>query len=381
MDNDISLNQLSPFMNLELCDDVDYSPLTRSSSSPIFTTSAALPNGKKITLLKSVLSSYCEKYCYYCPFRAGRDFSRYSFSPEAFAKLFMNLFKAGIVEGLFISSGIFHSGITTQDKLLAVAEILRRRFQFQGYIHIKLMPGCEKSQVEHAINLANRVSINLEAPNQERLKQLAPNKQFYEDLFLPLQWAKEIHSSISPRNFIKHSPSVSFTTQFVVGVSQESDLELLTTTNTLYKQIGISRAYYSPFRPYPNTPLENHPPTPLLRQKRLYQASFLIRDYNFSLNELIFDNSHNLPLSQDPKIIWAEKNILHTPIEINSSDPQMLLRIPGIGKKGVKAILAARKQKTLTDLSMLAKLGIDIQRAAPYVLLNGKRQNYQLNLW
>ncbi len=378
---DISLNQLSPYMNLELCDDVDHSSHIHPSSNPIYTASAALPNNKKITLLKSVLSSSCENNCYYCPFRAGRDFPRYSFSPEAFAKLFMNLFKAGIVEGLFISSGIINNGITTQDKLLAAAEILRQRYDFQGYIHIKLMPGCEKSQVEQAIKLANRVSINLEAPNKERLKQLAPNKQFFEDLLLPLQWAQEIRSFVATKNLLKPSPSISFTTQFVVGASEESDLELLTTTNTLFKQYGISRAYYSPFRPYPDTPLENHPPTSLLRQKRLYQASFLIRDYNYTLSELIFDNSQNLPLSKDPKVIWANKFILHSPIEINSSDPQILIRIPGIGKKGVKAILAARKQRTLTDLSMLAKLGINIHRAAPYVLLNGKRQNYQLSLW
>src|SRR5215213_2981650 len=151
---------------------------------------AQLPNGKQIKLLKTLLSSACERDCFYCPFRAGRDFRRATFRPQEFAELFMKLHQSSMAEGIFLSSGIAAGGANTQNRILDTAEILRKRLGFKGYLHLKIMPGAEKGQVQRLMQLADRVSINLEAPNKERLAKLAPNKNFFEELFQPLKWVE-----------------------------------------------------------------------------------------------------------------------------------------------------------------------------------------------
>jgi predicted DNA-binding helix-hairpin-helix protein len=170
-------------------------------------------------------------------------------------------------------------------------------------------------------------------------------------------------------------------TQFVVGAVGESDLELLSTTASLHKQLRLARAYFSAFRPVSDTPLEDHPPTPPLRQQRLYQASFLLRDYGFDLEELPFEGPGNLPASTDPKTAWAKANISETPIELNWADRRQLLRIPGIGPKGANAILNARRRGSLKRVEDLRKIGINPQRSLPFILLNGKRPIYQQAFW
>lgn len=358
-----------------------YSPRTKNRSDPgICTYAATLPNGQTISLLKMLMSSSCERNCNYCPFRAGRDFNRVTLKPVEFAKLFINLHRAGIVQGLFLSSGVINSGVQTQDRLLETAEILRYRAGFRGYLHIKLMPGAEWSQVEKSMRLADRVSINLEAPNTFRLEKLAPRKRFMEELLQPLRWVKEIRNNQPPyKGWNGHWPSS--TTQFVMGAAGESDLELLHTTEGLYHELGLRRVYYSAFRPYPDTPLENQEPGSPTREQRLYQASFLLRDYGFTLEELPFGETQNLPLEIDPKLAWARAHLSENPIEINHADRQELLRIPGIGFKGASAILEARRVQMLHDLSSLFKLGIQTKRAAPFILLDGKRPIYQLDFW
>ena len=281
-------------------------------------------------LLKTLLTSACERNCYYCPFRAGRDFRRATFQPEEFANLFFELVRKRAVDGIFLSSGIAGGGIRTQDKLIDTADILRNKLGFRGYIHLKVMPGAEKDQVERAMQLANRVSINLEAPNSGRLSKLAPHKAFIEELLQPLRWIQEIRFSTPPdKTWNGRWPST--VTQFVAGGADESDLELLTTTAWLNKNVGLKRAYYSAFHPIPDTPMENKPAVDPQREQRLYQASFLLRDYGFELKELPFTSTGNLPLPSDPKLAWARINLLETPIEINKADRRELLRIPGIG--------------------------------------------------
>jgi len=238
---------------------------------------AQLPNGAQIKLLKTLLSSACERDCYYCPFRAGRDFRRATFKPGEFAELFMKLNQAKMAEGIFLSSGIAAGGANTQNKILDTAEILRKRFGYRGYMHLKIMPGAEKGQVERAMQLADRVSVNLEAPNTERLAKLAPHKIFLEELLQPLKWVEEIRRTQPAYKFWngRHPSTV---TQFVAGGADESDLELLTTTNWLMKNVRLTRAYYSAFFPIRDTPLENKAAVNPLREHRLYQASFLLRD-------------------------------------------------------------------------------------------------------
>lgn len=341
---------------------------------------AQLPNGKQVHLLKTLLTSACERDCYYCPFRAGRDFRRATFKPQEFAEMFMKLNQAKMAEGIFLSSGIAAGGANTQNKILDTAEILRKRFGFRGYMHLKIMPGAEKGQVERLMQLSDRVSVNLEAPNKERLTKLAPHKNFFDELFQPLKWVEEIRRS-QPAHKFWNGRYPSTVTQFVAGGSDETDLELLTTTDWLMKNVRLTRAYYSAFHPIRDTPLENKAAVDPLREHRLYQASFLLRDYGFDLEEMPFLQDGNLPLPTDPKLAWAQQNLKEKPIEINKAERRELLRVPGIGPKNADAILQARRTGKLRDLAALRKLGVVVARVAPFVMVDGKRVEQQLAMF
>jgi predicted DNA-binding helix-hairpin-helix protein len=335
---------------------------------------AVMPGGKRIALLKTLLTSACERDCHYCAFRQGRDFRRATFSPDELARLFMQLHRSGIAQGVFLSSAVAGGGPNTEDRLIGTAEILRHRYDFHGYIHLKIMPGAERDQIASAMQLADRVSVNLEAPNRRRLSSLAPHKRFDDELLQRLRWIEEIRRGRPGR-------WPSSTTQFVVGAGDESDVELLTTTEYLLREVGLARTYFMAFTPVPNTPLEDHPPTSPWREHRLYQASFLLRDYGFTSEELPFDRSGNLPLESDPKLAWARRHLTQAPIEINTASRQELLRVPGIGPRSAEKIEAARRRGKLCRLSDLGRLGITTKRTAPFILLNGRRPPRQLSLW
>ncbi len=334
------------------------------------------PQRGKISVLRTMQTSACERNCYYCPFQAGRDYRRVSFKPEELAASFDQIQRKGLVEGLFLSSGIIGGGVKSMDTLLDTVDIVRRKYQYHGYIHLKIMPGAETGQIERAARLADRLSINLEAANENRLAALAPKKDYWQELLPPLYWLGQNQPQFDP--WVKRP---SLTTQFVVGPAGESDRELLTTAQTLYRQANLARAYYSPFNPIRGTVLEHAPKTPPLREHRLYQADWLLRFYGFELAELPFDEQGHLPLTTDPKLLWAQTHLSHQPIEINRADRTQLLRIPGIGPKAAETILTARRQGRLTELPQLKQLGVQTNRAAPYLLLNGRRADYQLPLW
>ena len=377
------LKLLSDQMNLEPAEEHCPAGLSQNKPVPISkdlsVSPAQMPGGQQILLLKTLLTSACERDCFYCPFRAGRDFRRATFKPEEFARLFFELARKKAAEGVFLSSGMAGGGVRTQDQLLDTADILRNKLGFRGYIHLKIMPGAEKAQVERAMQLANRVSINLEAPNTERLALLAPHKIFLEELLRPLRWVEQIRQSTPPTK-AWNGRWPSSVTQFVAGGADESDLELLTTTAWLNKNVQLKRAYFSAFHPIPDTPLENKPAVDPQREQRLYQASFLLRDYGFDLEELPFTKQGDLPLLTDPKLAWAQANLAETPLELNKASRHDLIRIPGIGPKGAEAILQARRQNKLRDISTLKKLGIQADRAAPFVLMDGRQAGYQLSL-
>lgn len=342
-------------------------------------TEAALPNGRRIKLLKTMVTSACERNCYYCPFRAGRDVRRATFTPDELAKTYMALYRANAVQGLFLSSGIIGGGVRIQDQIIAAADILRTKYHYRGYIHAKIMPGAEKGQVEKLMTLGSRVSINLEAPNDQRLSQLAPQKTFLEELLRPLIWVNLIRGGQSPHH-TWNGRWPSSATQFVVGAAGESDLELIATSEKLFTQAGLKRIYYSPFNPIEDTPLSRLPPENSQRKSRLYQTSYLLRDYGFKLEELPFDAGGNLPTDTDPKFAWARHHLSNAPIEINRAEREELLRVPGIGPVLADKILDARKIHKLISIHQLKKLGVSANRAAPFILLEGKRPGYQLNL-
>lgn len=280
----------------------------------------------------------------------------------------MALYRAGAVEGLFLSSGIVRGGVTSQDAILDTGAILRQKHGFRGYMHLKLMPGAQRDQVREAMRLATRVSINLEAPNAARLERIAPGKLFEQELVTPLRWVDEMRQDPDSRL------RASSTTELVVGPAGESDLELLSVTDVLYRQLHLSRVYYSAFRPLVETPLADVPATDPQRQLRLYQASFLLRDYGFELEELPFAGQGDLPRAVDPKRAWADQSLAHQPVEINYAARAELLRVPGIGPQGADRILKARARGRLRTLDDLRAIGIrGVKRVAPYVLLDGRR--------
>jgi predicted DNA-binding helix-hairpin-helix protein len=349
----------------------------KSRPIPIYQTSAG---GRRVPLLKAMLTTACERDCLYCPFRAGRRSRRVTFKPDEMAETFFAVHQSGRVEGLFLSSGVFAGGVNTQDKLLDTAEILRARLGYRNYLHLKLMPGAEQAQVLRAMQLADRVSINLEAPNASRLARLAPRKRYLEELLPPLQWAAEIRRDL-PSRLGWRGRWASSTTQFVVGAAGEDDVEILSTVTNLFNQLGVRRTYFEAFSPVPDTPLDSQPAEDPLRQQRLYEASYLLRDYGFEFEDLPFNAQGRLPLDRDPKRAVADRTLVHAPIEVNLADREQLLRVPGLGPKGVGAVLRARRERRLTDVSQLQRLGILAERAAPYITLAGRRPAVQARLF
>jgi predicted DNA-binding helix-hairpin-helix protein len=238
------------------------------------------------------------------------------------------------------------------------------------------MPGIEYDQLYRLMQLADRVSVNLEGPTQERLDALAPKKDFQRELLSMLRLAEQI------RREHPYQKLAGTVTQFVVGAVGETDQELLSLSNRLYRQYGLTRAYYSGFSPVIQTPFENLPSTDPLREHRLYQASFLLRDYGWKVEDLPFMTDGNMLLDRDPKKAWAEMHLRSAPIEIMTASREQLLRVPGIGPVGANAILRARRQGRITYLSHLRQLNIRTpEQAAPYILLDGHRPLMQMSLF
>jgi predicted DNA-binding helix-hairpin-helix protein len=354
-------------------------PLSREARKAQFIAGSQVyvthPQQGKIPVMRIMQTSACERNCYYCPFQAGRNYQRVSLTPDELAASFEQMQSRKLVNGLFLSSGIIGGGVKSMDKMLDTVEIIRRKHEYRGYIHLKIMPGADDAQIEQAARLADRLSINLEGANEDRLAYLAPKKDFWQELLPPLYWLRQNQARLGP--WVK-LPSL--TTQFVVGPAGEQDRELLTTVSRLYREANLARAYYSAFRPIRGTPFEDKAKTPAQREHRLYQADWLLRFYEFELNELPFDLEGNLPLKTDPKLAWAKMHLVGRPIEINRANRAELLRIPGIGPTSAAAIIAARRTGRITELQQLKQLGAQANRAAPYILLNGRQPSYQLQL-
>ncbi len=334
---------------------------------------ASLPNGKHIALLKVLQSNMCDNNCLYCGMRRSRNVERCAFSSDELAVAFDQLAQRGVAEGLFLSSAVCDSTARTQERMIATVELVRFKYGFDGYIHLKLLPGCEPAMIERAVQLADRVSVNLEAPNGERLQKLSGDKQFDHDLMQPIHWA---------RRFLDQGAGAraDISTQFVVGPAGESDHEILSTVERLHRDYGLSRAYFSAFNPVVNTPLENLPATPLWRQNRLYQSDYLLRFYGFALQDLIFDASGNLCSNMDPKMAWARRHPEFFPVEVNRACREELLRVPGIGPRSAARILCLRRKNKFRYLEDLLSIGAAASRAAPFLLFDGHTAPAQLTL-
>jgi len=338
---------------------------------------AALPGGGVAPMLKVLTSSACERDCAYCSLRAGHDCQRYTFGADELAAIFDQLYRQRRIRGAFLSSAVTKNPVSAMDRILATAELLRQRYRFYGYLHLKVIPGAQRSQVERAVQLATRVSVNLEVPSARHLAALSSRKDFERDLLTPLRWIAELidpaarRARTSPGQPLRGARSQ--TTQFVVGATDDTDREIIGRASQLYRELGLARAYYSKFAPRPGTPLAERPPTPFMREHRLYQSDFLLRSYGFSVDEIPFAADGSLALDQDPKQRWAALHPERFPIEVNRAPAGELLRVPGIGPKSVERIVQTRRQGQLHSLEELAELGVATRRAAPFVLIAGRR--------
>ncbi len=337
---------------------------------------AALPDGGRVRVLKVLMTNVCEKDCYYCGVRASRDVPRTSFTPEELAAAFDRMHRADLVDGLFLSSGVCAGPGNTMDRMIACVELVRQRYQFSGYVHLKILPGASEAHIERAVQIAHRVSVNLEAPNAERLAAIAPRKDFFDELSRPMRVAKRLIDTSGGR-----LAPAGQTTQFVVGAAGETDQEILSTTSRLYTELALRRAYFSAFQPVRGTPLDGLEPTPAWREHRLYQADWLLRFYGFGYDDLVFDAAGHLPRKADPKMLYARAHPELFPVEVNRAPREELLRVPGIGPRSVARLLQWRRQGTLRHLDDVGRAGAVAERAAPFLLLDGRRPPHQLPLW
>ncbi|HOK56052.1 MAG TPA: radical SAM protein [bacterium] len=318
-----------------------------------------------VKLFKVLLTNNCKFNCLYCANRRDRDCPRYSFNVRELADIFYSMWRKGIVNGLFLSSAINGDNNETQEKMLEVVEILRKKYKYNDYIHLKILPGVDEYLIKKGKIYADRLSLNMETVNSEYMKRIAKEKDFSKNLLLTLKKLSDLNKESPLKNGI--------TTQIIIGSSEEKDREILSFSFYLYKNYNLSRVYYSGFIPVLKTPLENKKPCSLKRQVRLYQADILIRKYKFLPSEIPFDRNGNLYLNRDPKILWAERNKDFFPVEINKADLYQLIRIPGVGIKTAKKILEARKEGKIKSEITLKKIGVRLRKALPYILINGKR--------
>ncbi len=324
-------------------------------------------DGRCVSLLKVLLSNICIYDCAYCINRTSNDIVRTAFTPRELADLTINFYKRNYIEGLFLSSGIIKDEDHTMELLLQTLRILRHEYRFNGYIHVKLIPGSSKELIHEATLLANRVSSNIELPSSKSLALLAPQKS-KESLLSPLKHARNI-------TLERHQKPISMSTQMIIGATGESDFEILKLSSSLYQKALLKRVYYSAYIPvnsHKDLPSPLHVKPPLQREHRLYQADWLLRFYGFSYDEIV-DENENLDIQFDPKTHWALRHLEHFPIDINTAPLYTLIRIPGIGVRGAQKILQARRFKSLS-FEDLKQLKIPLKRAR-YFIVAGK--NYQ----
>ena len=329
------------------------------------------PDGRCISLLKVLLTNYCQYDCLYCVNRVSSNVQRARFGAAELAKLTFEFYKRNYIEGLFLSSGIIRSPDYTMEQMVAVARILRENHQFQGYIHLKTIPDAAPELLEAAGRYADRLSINVELPSRTSLGKLAPEKdasrirQAMAAVRLKLDEKKERSRHRDPRAIKATGQS----TQMIVGADASDDRKILTTSASLYAGYKLRRVYYSAFSPtpHPSSKLPPQPP-PLRREHRLYQADWLLRFYGFELDEILAGgNDGMLDLDVDPKLAWALKHPERFPMDINRAPREELLRVPGLGTRGVGAIIKARRLGALR-LDDLARLTTSVAKLRPFIV-------------
>src|SRR5215217_4792983 len=293
--------------------------------------------GGRNRLLRILMTNACSYNCDYCPMRRDREMPRTLLKPEELVRIFLGALRRGWVDGLFVTTGIPSNPVRVMDQLIAALELLRERHRFAGYVHVKMVPGAEAAQIERLTALASRVSLNLEAPCGDTLTRIAPEKSL-ETAMDGLGRAREQVVRLRretalgrPADPLAPGGASGMTMQFVVGATPDSDRAILGKVTEIYAGGGVHHAHFSAFRPIRETPMEEAPAAPALREVRLYQTDYLLRGYGFAKDEVVFDQAGNLPLAHDPKTAWALAHPERFPVEVRKASYQQLIRVPGIG--------------------------------------------------
>ena len=332
-------------------------------------------DGRCISLLKILLTNHCIYDCIYCVSRRSNDIKRAAFSVEEIVDLTINFYRRNYIEGLFLSSGVFKDPNTTMERLVRVAKKLRLEERFNGYIHLKTIPGASDELIREAGLYADRLSINLEIPTKEGLKLLAPEKD-HKQMLSNVEFVKnELAINTIEKQKYKHAPKFApagQTTQMIIGATNETDQKIIHVADYMYQKLALKRVYYSGYVPVlQDSRLPSlQSQVPVVRENRLYQADWLMRYYGFAPNEIVDERQPFLDLEIDPKLAWALRNSHLFPIDINQAPREMLLRIPGVGVRSVQKILMARKFQTLSYYD-LKKMGVTLSRAKYFITCSG----------
>lgn len=334
-------------------------------------------DGRCISLLKILLTNECIYDCKYCINRRSNDVPRAAFTPEEICELTISFYRRNYIEGLFLSSGIMGNPDVTMELLYRTLALLRHKYHFMGYIHVKAIPGADPFLIQKTGLLADRMSVNLELPTADGLRTLAPNKH-RKNILLPM---RQIQNGITAnknelmlyRNAPRFVPAGQ-STQMIIGATPENDYQILSVAEGLYQKFALKRVFYSAFvRVNEDKALPALPGgPPLLREHRLYQADWLLRFYGFSAGELLNEKKPNFNILLDPKCDWALAHLEQFPVEVQTADYKLLLRVPGIGVKSALRIVQARKSARLS-FDALKKMGVVLKRALYFIICNGKQ--------
>ena len=334
-------------------------------------------DGRCISLLKILFTNECIYDCKYCANRSSNDVVRTSFTPEEVCTLTMEFYRRNYIEGLFLSSGILKSPDYTMELIYAAVYRLRHVCNFQGYIHVKAIPGADERLIRMTGFLADRMSVNMELPTAESLRLLAPHKS-RKNILAPMRFVQEKMKE-NQQELMLYQSAPRFvpagqSTQMIIGATPETDYQILRVTEDLYKKFDLKRVYFSAFVPVnedKDLPSIRDEGPPLLREHRLYQADWLLRFYHFEAEELLDEENQNFNVYLDPKCCWALRHLESFPVEINRADYYTLLRVPGIGYKSAGRIVKARRWGRI-DFEDLKKMGVVLKRALYFITCSGK---------
>lgn len=332
-------------------------------------------DGRCVSLLKILLTNHCIYDCAYCVTRKSNDVKRAAFTVQEVVDLTINFYRRNYIEGLFLSSGIFKNADYTMERLVRVAKKLRQEHKFNGYIHLKTIPGASEELIKEAGLYADRLSVNIELPSEMSLQQLAPEKSYKEVLEPMGSIRQQLAQASEEKKLFKSAPSFApagQSTQLIVGASAENDHQILQLSSQLYKDYSLKRVYYSGYVPISSDsrlPIMADPP--IIRENRIYQADWLMRFYGFEAKEIVDEQHPHLDLDIDPKLGWALRHRHVFPVEVNTADYELLLRVPGIGIKSAQKIVSARRFAQL-NFEHLRQMGVVLKRAKYFITCQTK---------